>query len=459
MAWRYALPRAVAAVELHTAATPPPRWAARAPLSYELRRWDIVLERFVAVCSAPLAHAAAGCSLAPDGAGGSAWEWRLVVSGAAALPDGASILERLAVDSCDDSADLPSLLLRAELPSVVLALASDAVAQQERDLLHASARRARLRWAVSPRRSQLRLALRLACDVLDPADLSLEPLLADAPCELLVASPRTQIELRSAGASVHVGPAALRLGCYLAHALRDDSALAPPAPSRAPSPAAGTRGGHRRRRARVRLPRARGDHPAQRDEPRPRLHRRPSEEWQGRRDRRRRRPCREGGRAAGGRGSAAAVGARHRVVCGGGQCAAAAPRVRRLALVGTRRDAFRGPAVARRRPGRRLRVAVGSRRGRRLAPCGDAAHEPPPRQHARHPLVIELGEGAAAGGAAPSAAATRGGGALLLGSRATRRAHTLRVRGADGGVLSSPLPVPLPPLDAGARGGGRRGAG
>ena len=154
VAWRYALPRAVTAVELHTAATPPPRWAGHAaPLSCELRRWDIVLERFVAVCSAPLAHAAAGCSLAPDGAGGSAWEWRLVVSGAAALPDGASILERLAVDSCDGAADLPSLLLRAELPSVVLALASDAAAQQERDLLHASARRARLRWAVSPRRS------------------------------------------------------------------------------------------------------------------------------------------------------------------------------------------------------------------------------------------------------------------------------------------------------------------
>ena len=42
---------------------------------------------------------------------------------------------------------------------------------------------------------------------------------------------------------MHVGPAALRLGCYLAHALRSEDALAPPAPSRAPSPAAGTRGG------------------------------------------------------------------------------------------------------------------------------------------------------------------------------------------------------------------------
>ena len=68
------------------------------------------------------------------------------------------------------------------------------------------------------------------------------------------------------------------------------------------------------------------------------------------------------------------------------------------------------------------------------------------------PLVVELGEGAAAGGAAPSGCRLAARRRSFSDSRATRRAHTLRVRSADGGVLSSPLPVPLPPLDAGARG-------
>ena len=100
----------------------------------ELSQWDLARDRFVIVATSRMGCTRSGCDLIPDLGGGvggrvpGAWEWRLTIrlegrigpfrSYTSTLDGGLSLLPRLLVHSTDAAADVPPLLVHAELPGV-----------------------------------------------------------------------------------------------------------------------------------------------------------------------------------------------------------------------------------------------------------------------------------------------------------------------------------------------------
>ena len=207
---------------------PPPPPSASAPFVCELSSWDMLHERFEVVARGRMRGMGDACELLPCGAAaaGGAWEWRLAVRHQAvsdvSLTGGRTLLRRLLVDSADALHDLPPLLIRAELPGIQLHVSADGgkcggAAEESggaapfadraggdalpsklpsptplpSELFCLSLRSVRLRWASLGERRRgwrLRLRLRLACDVHDLDDLSLEPLVRENDLSLTVSS-------------------------------------------------------------------------------------------------------------------------------------------------------------------------------------------------------------------------------------------------------------------------------
>lgn len=102
----------------------------------ELQRWDLLSERFVRAARASLRGGSDSVTLEPSepSATAGAWEWRLVMQCAASLPEaeaeapppsGSALLARVRVSSRDSAAQVPPMLLRLDLPKLVIALGTE----------------------------------------------------------------------------------------------------------------------------------------------------------------------------------------------------------------------------------------------------------------------------------------------------------------------------------------------
>ena len=105
----------------------------------ELQRWDLLSERFVRAARASLRGGSDSVTLEPSepSATAGAWEWRLVMRCAppegsaeaveALSPSGSALLARVRVSSRDSAAQVPPVLLRLDMPKLVIALGSEGV--------------------------------------------------------------------------------------------------------------------------------------------------------------------------------------------------------------------------------------------------------------------------------------------------------------------------------------------
>ena len=187
ISWRYPLPRLVTLVRLGSPedSTQPASMQHRRqgsfgsadakamPYLVELRRWEMMRERFEVVATARLSSLADTCELraatsqtggAGPTAGASEWclavRWDVGGTGPAAheaiLPTGRYLLRRLRVDSCDATSDLPPLLVRAELPGIEIAVRPSNVKSSPRSIMAAPSRAPLELFNLSLRSARLR---------------------------------------------------------------------------------------------------------------------------------------------------------------------------------------------------------------------------------------------------------------------------------------------------------------